>query len=88
MKNVLLLYVDKKSMLNEQEYKNFGHEVGESSDDLMFFIFKKYNCKFGDLIKNENDDFPYFTNGGFKYKLKTDIWEYTFTAFVKPLLSY
>lgn len=87
---VYLLEVSKLSLFDKRDFKGFSHEVGESVDDLLFFIFKKYECVFEDLIKDEKDDFPYFTDGGFRYNYRCDRlgWIYTFTCFKKQLLSY
>lgn len=76
---VLLLTVEKKSKFDGREYKQFAHQIGESARALETHIKNKYVLS-GQLVKNDKDDFPYFTDGGFRYFYDTADWEYTFTA--------
>jgi len=45
--------------------------VSYDRDKLKKEIEKDYKVK---LVKNEADDWPYFTDGGFKYKVQNDSW--------------
>lgn len=81
MKNVFIVHVDKICLFDGQVFNGFNHLVGDNTEALISFIKEKYGTE---LIKDENDDFPYFTDGGFKYKLHTENWDYTFTCYDIP----
>lgn len=87
MDNVLILQVDKKLLLDGSVYTQFNHQVGETKEALIKWIGKYYKIAAYELRKDQNDEFPYFTDGGFKYTATTDKWEYTFTAHITKLLK-
>lgn len=60
-------------------------EVGESVAALENFIRTEY--KINELIKDPEDDFPYFTDGGFKYRAKGEYWHYDFTCYPDNLIA-
>lgn len=76
----------RKEILIADTFKKFqGKEWVRSStfasydrDKLKSKIEEHYKVK---LIKDEADYFPYFTDGGFKYKCKTENFEFMTTAF-------
>lgn len=82
MKQVFLLSVDKKLRATGISYHGFTHHVGDSKEALIDFIKRKYNVE---LLKDPDDDFPYFTDGGFKYSAFSPEWEYSFTCHIKEL---
>lgn len=86
-KQIFLLYIGKKSLHDGQEFPQFSHEVGETVQALIDHLKKKYIFSESDLIKDENDHFPYFTDGGFKYTAANSNWLYTFTCHPKALLK-
>lgn len=85
MDNVFLLQIGKKSLYTGAEYPQFSYEVGESKDALIKLITSKYVFDKKELINGP--DFPYFTDGGFKYTATNSDWQYTFTCFVKKLIK-
>lgn len=47
--------------------------VSFDRDKLIDHIEKKYKLK---LVKDDADDFPYFTDGGFKFLAQDEYWNY------------
>jgi hypothetical protein len=82
MDKILLLTIGKKCNMYGWENVNFAHEIGEK-EALEEYLKDKYCCS---LIKKEKFDFPYFTDGGFKYEVNTGTWTYTFTAYPYKLI--
>lgn len=79
---VFKLYIKKTHPKESGTYTNF--EVGQSVTALEEYIRKTY--KVDVLIKDPEDDFPYFTDGGFKYTAKGDYWHYEFTCYPDNLI--
>lgn len=81
MENVFIVHVDKKSTFDMTEYNGFNHMVGSNIGALKKAIEEIYGKNKAQLLKDENDNFPYFTDGGFKYTMHTENWIYTFTCY-------
>jgi hypothetical protein len=80
---ILILHVVKT---HPKETGTFtSHKVGDSVAALEAYIRETY--KVSELTKDPDDDFPYFTDGGFKYSAKGDYWHYTFTCYPETIIS-
>ena len=78
MNKILIAEVRKKSKLYDNSV--FGYRNLYTSfdrDKLKEEIERKYNIT---LVKNDDYDFPYFTDGGFKYTLEDENWIYDIDA--------
>lgn len=81
MKKVFIVHVNKKSTFDMAEFTGCNHFVGTNIDVLKKAVKEYYGKKGEPLLKNEEDEFPYFTDGGFKYTMQTKYWNYTFTCY-------
>jgi hypothetical protein len=50
---------------------------------LVNAIEKQYNIK---LVKDDADEFPYFSDGGFKFQTENDNWKFNVEAHVHDLI--
>lgn len=73
----LLLTIGKKSKFSTDNFPQFSHEISFNSDALQRFVKKKYGVT---LYYEKEFEFPYFTDGGFKFECEDKNWYYTFTA--------
>ncbi len=81
MEKVFIVHVDKKSKFDMAEYTGFNHLVGSNIESLKKVIDEHYGKGTYQLLKDEKDEFPYFTDGGFKYTMNAKNWIYTFTCY-------
>lgn len=82
---IFLLHTDKKCVIDGEKFNNWHIEAGESVEALIKYIKEYYHVEI--LAKDPADDFPYFTDGGFKYTATARNWLYTFTCFPHKLLK-
>lgn len=82
---IFILQISKRSLIDNSVFHNIRTEAGESKEALIEYI--KSNYRIDILIKEKSDDFPYFTDGGFKYTGKSETWEYTFVCYPHSLLK-
>jgi len=68
-----ILIADTFKKFEGKEWVRTSTFTSYSRDKLKAKIEEYYKVE---LIKNENDDFPYFTDGGFKYECKTENFEF------------
>ena len=72
MDKILIAEVRKKSKFEDNSEFGFRSKfVSFNRDKLKKEIENHYGIE---LIKNEADDFPYFTDGGFKYNAENENW--------------
>jgi hypothetical protein len=57
--------------------------VGHNMQRLIDAIEEKYDIK---LVKDEADDFPWFTDGGFRFRAEDGNWTYEIDAHVHDLV--
>lgn len=77
-KNALMVSVNKTSKLDGKKFNQFSHYIGYDRDKLRKYLLEKY--KIQNLIKDIADEFPYFTDGGFRYIAENDNWQYEFVC--------
>ncbi len=75
---ILIADVRKKAKIENNETWYAHLFVSFNRDKLKAEIEKHYNIK---LKKNKEDEFPYFTDGGFKYTGENRDWFFEVTAF-------
>ena len=76
--SLFMLEISKELKSTGQRFSGFAHEVGDSKEALERYIKDKYKV---DLIPNDNFNFPYFTDGGFKYLAENETWKYDFFCY-------
>lgn len=77
-KIALMVSVNKTSKVNGKKFNQFSHYIGYDRDKLEKYLLEKY--KIQNLIKDIADEFPYFTDGGFRYTAENDNWQYEFVC--------
>lgn len=82
--NSIILAVGVKTLtIGERKEKfNIDPMWHYDRDSLKEAIERKYGVT---LIKKDEDDFPWFTDGGFKYSFLFGLFEYEVSAFVTPI---
>ncbi len=58
-------------------------KVGKDRQRIIDDIEKQYNIK---LVKNEEHDFPWFTDGGFKFHTENENWKFEVVAYTHDLI--
>ncbi len=84
MSTLFLLEISKQSRWNGQWFPGFSHEVGDSREALEAFVKEKYKVE---LDYDERLEFPYFSDGGFKYIAQSEFWTYTFFCYPTKLIK-
>jgi hypothetical protein len=81
---VLLATVIKKSKHIFDAGWHVTNFVSFERDKLVAAIEQYYEINF---IKNESDDFPWFTDGGFRYVTENDNWIFEATAHLVDIIQ-
>lgn len=81
--NAIIAEVRKKSTFENDSKSYRSTYVSFDREKLKEEIEKKYNI---DLVKDEEDDFPYFTDGGFKYHAENENWIFEIEAHVHKMI--
>lgn len=76
MKQILIADTFKK--FEGKEWVRTSNFASYDRDKLKAKIEEHYKVE---LVKDESDDFPFFTDGGFKYQCKTENFEFMTTAY-------
>ena len=72
MNKILIAEVRKKAKFGDDSKFGFRSTfVSFDREELKNQIEKRYEIE---LVKDEADDFPYFTDGGFKYSGENENW--------------
>lgn len=82
---ILITHVSKTSKHDNKEFYNTHLHVGWDRDILTKYI--KHHYKIDELIKSDNDEFPHFADGGFRYTGETENWTYTFTCYPYEIIK-
>lgn len=78
MNKILIAEVRKKAKFGANQNFEFRSTfVSFDRDKLKNEIEKRYKIE---LVKDEVDDFPYFTDGGFKYSGENENWVFEAVA--------
>jgi hypothetical protein len=72
-----ILIADTFKKFEGKEWVRTSTFTSYDRDKLKTKIEEHYKVE---LIKDDADDFPYFTDGGFKYQCKTENFEFMTTA--------
>jgi len=79
MNKILIAEVRKKAKFGDNPELWFRNTfVSFDRDKLKNEIEKRYKIE---LVKDEADDFPYFTDGGFKYRGENENWIFETEAY-------
>jgi hypothetical protein len=78
-KIVLMVSVNKTSKINGQVFNEHYHHMGYDRSKLENHLLEYY--KISKLVKDIADEFPYFTDGGFKYTAESENWIYEFLCY-------
>jgi hypothetical protein len=84
-KEIFLVTIYKKYKYDDSKY--LDTQVGENVEALIRYICSHYKLDRDLLIKDDNDHFPYFSDGGFKYSYDHKDWDYTFICHPATLHS-
>jgi len=84
-KTVLMVSVNKTSKIDGKIFNEHCHHISYSRDRLRKYLLDFYNIK--NLIKDVGDEFPYFTDGGFKYTAENENWKYEFVCFPYTIIE-
>jgi len=82
-KEILVLNIYKKSKYDDSKYRDT--QVGATREGLINYVCIHFKLDKSLLVKDEREDFPYFTDGGFKYTCEDRYWEYDFICIPQKL---
>lgn len=82
-KEILVLYIYKKSKHDDSTARDT--QVGLTAEGLIDYLCSHYKLDKALFIKDERDNFPYFTDGGFRYSYDHRDWNYTFVCIPQTL---
>jgi hypothetical protein len=85
MENQILLATVRKKTKHAifDDTVHLSHYLSFDRDKLKEKIEKTYKLK---LEKKEEDDYPYFTDGGFYYKAENEDWTFEIYAFYHNII--
>ena len=75
-KIILMVSVNKTSKIDGKIFNKNCHYIGYDRDKLRKYLLTFYKIK--NLIRDVGDEFPYFTDGGFRYTAENKYWKYEF----------
>jgi len=75
-KIILMVSVNKTSKIDGKIFNKNCHYIGYDRDKLRKYLLTFYKIK--NLIRDVGDEFPYFTDGGFRYTAENEYWKYEF----------
>lgn len=85
--------MESKTILIAEVTKTFKDHVAETKYHYIFTSFDRdklieyiRNYFFIVLIKDDKDEFPYFTDGGFRFTAERDIWKFEITAHPQTII--
>ncbi len=68
--------MNKTSKIDGKIFNKNCHYIGYDRDKLRKYLLTFYKIK--NLIRDVGDEFPYFTDGGFRYTAENEYWKYEF----------
>ena len=84
MNKILIAEVRKKAKFGDNQKFEFRSTfVSFDREKLKNEIEKRYKIE---LVKDEADDFPYFTDGGFKYSGENENWIFETEAYLYDII--
>jgi hypothetical protein len=81
---ILIVSIKKSSKFDTNDKCKYeSTKVGYDRQRLIDAIEKQYDIK---LVKDEAYDFPWFTDGGFKFHAENENWKFDIDAHVHDLI--